>query len=263
LYCAVQCAEKVPHNLTVRATGEGGHASTPHPANAIVRLSRALAAIGAHQEPVRLSEVTRGFLSDLGATWPDRAVGTAMCDVTSDDPEIHARGVKVLADIPSLDAQLRNTAAVTTVSGGTRSNVLPTEAVANLNVRMLPGFPVDDLRARLIRTVDDPHVEITVRSSGRQAPASPVNSEMFETIVQVMHALAPGAPCVPSLSAGATDSAALRLHGMHCYGVLPFPMSQADEDRMHGHDERVSVDSLSFGIAFTCDLVERLCQVPH
>ncbi len=262
LYCAVQCAEKVPHNLTVTATGEGGHSSVPHDANAIARLSRALAVIAAHREPVRLSEVTRGFLRALGPMWNDPEVGTAMVDVTADDSDAHARGSAKLAAIPSLDALLRNTTAITTVTGGTRSNVLPTEAVANVNVRMLPGFPVEDLLTRLTRAVNDANVEITVRSSGRPAPASPIASEMFEAIVHVLRELAPEAPCVPALSAGATDSAALRLHGIHCYGVLPFPMPQEDEDRMHGHDERLSVDALSFGITFTCDVVDRLCRAP-
>lgn len=261
LYCAIQCAEKVPHNVTVKAVGEGGHASMPHDENAILRLARALSVVGAHKEPVRLSEVTRGYLKDVSERWPDAHVGAAMRDVTSDDPGVHARAEAVLAGVPSLDAQLRNTVAVTTVNGGTRSNVLPTEATANLNVRMLPGFSVDDLCARLTRAINDPMVDISVRSSGRIAPATPVNSEMFHAIVDVVGGLAPGAPCVPSLSAGATDSAALRLHGIHCYGVLPFPMPQEDEDRMHGHDERLSVDALSFGIAFTCEVVMRMCRV--
>ena len=78
LYVAVQNTEKVPYGVIVTAHGPGGHAAIPLEGNAIVRLGRALAAIGAHQEPVVIKPTTKVFFEDLGAVWPDKTVGKAM-----------------------------------------------------------------------------------------------------------------------------------------------------------------------------------------
>jgi len=139
LYCAIQCAEKVPYNVVLKATGTGGHASVPHRGNAIARLARALARIEAHQEPVTLDDVSRGFFGGLARVWPDPEVATAMGDVASNDPQRRAAGARVLSALPPLDAVLRNGISPTLISGGIRSNVIPTEAQATLNVRLLPG----------------------------------------------------------------------------------------------------------------------------
>jgi acetylornithine deacetylase/succinyl-diaminopimelate desuccinylase-like protein len=258
LYAAVQCAEKVPHNVIVRATGSGGHASVPHPGNAIARLAAALARIGTHVEPLQLSEVTRGFVQALSTVWPDASQRSAMADLASGDPAREQRGEASLRAVPAMDAILRNGISPTLVSGGTRANVIPTEAEATLNIRTLPGERIDDLVDRLRALVDDDAVTFRVKSSGDDAPPSPVHSPMYRAIADSVRELAPQVLTVPYLSTGATDSAVLRLAGIPCYGLLPFPLTQDDEDRMHGHDERVSLESLDFGARLVHRIVERM-----
>jgi len=258
LYCAIQCAEKVPYNVVLKATGTGGHASVPHRGNAIARLARALARIEAHQEPVALDDVSRGFFGGLARVWPDPEVATAMGDVASNDPQRRAAGARVLSALPPLDAVLRNGISPTLISGGIRSNVIPTEAQATLNVRLLPGATIDELLHRLRKAIDDPEVGFEVVSKGEDAPSSPLDGEGYRAICAALAALDPSILAVPYLSTGATDSAPLRMAGMQCYGILPFPMEQEDEDRMHGHDERVAVNSLGFGVRLTCGIVQRL-----
>lgn len=257
-YCAIQCAEKVPYNVVMTATGTGGHASVPHGGNAIARLVRSLARIEAHEEPVTLGDVSRGFFGGLAGVWPDPAIAGAMADVVSNDPKRVAAGARVLSALPALDAVLRNGISPTLISGGIRPNVIPTEAQATLNVRLLPGARIDDLLARLRAVVDDNDVRFEVVSKGSDAPPSPLTGEGYRAICDALAALDPSIVPVPFLSAGATDSAPLRKSGMHCYGLLPFPMEQEDEDRMHGHDERVSVNALGFGVRLTCGIVQRL-----
>ncbi|MEO7964403.1 MAG: M20/M25/M40 family metallo-hydrolase, partial [Gemmatimonadaceae bacterium] len=104
LYCAVQCAEKVPHNVTVTARGPGGHAAIPLEGNAIARLARALSAIHLHREPFALSPITHTFFRQLAAVWPEPEVRRAMRDVSADDPKRVARGARALKRIPSFDA---------------------------------------------------------------------------------------------------------------------------------------------------------------
>ncbi|MCC6318809.1 MAG: M20/M25/M40 family metallo-hydrolase [Gemmatimonadaceae bacterium] len=258
LYAAVQCAEKVPYNVVVTARGPGGHASVPLAGNAIARLSRAVARIAEHEEPLRLTPVTREFFRSLSVIWPDEALREAMADVASDDQARVSRGAARLRQDPGLDATLRNGISPTLITGGLRSNVIPTEASATLNVRMLPDEPLADLIARLTTVCDDPAIEFTVRSSGRVSPSSAIDTEAFAAIRRAVERLDPGLITVPYLSTGATDSAALREAGIACYGLLPFPLTEGDESRMHGHDERVGVDAIGFGLWLTCAIVEEL-----
>ena len=153
----------------------------------------------------------------------------------------------MLSTIPVFNAVIRNGISPTLVSGGIRSNVIPTEATATLNVRNLPGESIHDVVARLKAAVNDPLVDITVADSGVDTPASSFETPMFTAIADAVKELDPSMVTVPYLSTGATDSARLRALGMQAYGILPFPMAQDDEDRMHGNDERIPLASLAFG----------------
>jgi acetylornithine deacetylase/succinyl-diaminopimelate desuccinylase-like protein len=260
LYVAVQNTEKVPHIVTVTARGPGGHASVPLAGNAIPRLGRALAAIGRHREPVQVTPTTRAFFGQLAAVWPNAAQRRAMADVASRDSSRVQRGARVLAATPVFDAVLRTGISPTLVSGGIRSNVIPTEAVATLNVRTLPGQSIDSVVARLRRAVNDPMVELTITDRGEDAPPSDFTSPMFAAIAESVRALAPGMVTVPYLSTGATDSARLRRLGMQAYGILPFPLDQNDENRMHGNDERIPLESLHFGTQLIYGAVVRVAR---
>jgi acetylornithine deacetylase/succinyl-diaminopimelate desuccinylase-like protein len=99
---------------------------------------------------------------------------------------------------------------------------------------------------------------MTVVSRGGEAPATPTDTPMYRAIVDAVATLAPGVPSVPFLSTGATDSASLRRAGVNAYGLLPFPLTEGDEGRMHGHDERVSVRSLEFAVRLTWDILHRV-----
>jgi acetylornithine deacetylase/succinyl-diaminopimelate desuccinylase-like protein len=247
LYAAVQTAEKVPHLVTVTARGEGGHASVPLAGNAVVRLGRALAAIGAWRAPTVVTPTARRFFAELAGVWPDRAVARAMAEVASGDARRVRRGAAALRRVPALDALLRAGVSATIVQGGIRSNVIPTEATATLDVRTLPGQSVDAVVAGLRRAVGDPLVTIAVAERGEDAPASDFESPLFRAIADAARALDPALVTVPYLSTGATDSARLRRWGMPAFGLLPFPLDEEDEGRMHGHDERVPIASLLFG----------------
>lgn len=258
LYCAIQCAEKVPHNVVVKATGTSGHAAVPRSDNSVNRLARALTRIELHKEPISLDDVTRGFLAGLAPVWPDREAGAAMEAVASNDPQRRETGALSLAQFPAIDATIRNTVSATMLKGGVRSNVIPAETSATLNVRTLPGTGISEVVERLRAAVNDPAVGFEVVSSGQDAPPSQLDGEGYKAITDALRELDPNIPSVPYLSSGATDSAALRRAGIQCYGVLPFPLTQEDEDRMHGNDERIPVNSLGFGVKLTSGIVERL-----
>lgn len=260
LYVAVQNTEKVPHGITLTARGPGGHAAIPLAGNAILRLGRALARLSAYKEPVQVNPTTREFFARLGRVWPNREERAAMVDVATLDTRRIQRGARVLERIPVFDAVLRNGISVTMLNGGIRSNVIPTEATAVLNVRTLPGQSIDGVARRLRRVIGDPLVEVAVTTRGADAPASDFASPMFNAIHESVRALDPSMIVVPYLSTGATDSAALRAWGMQAFGLLPFPMNQDDEDRMHGNDERVPLASLDFGTRMIYGAILRVAR---
>src|SRR6476469_8175123 len=260
LYVAVQNSEKVPHTVTVTAHGPGGHASIPLKGNAILRLGRALAKISDYREPVQVNPTTREFFTRLSAVWPTRDERAAMADVASTDPRRVQRGARVLGRTAVFDAVLRNGISATIIQGGIRGNVIPTEATATLNIRTLPGQSIDGVVARLKKVINDSLVTFAITSRGTDAPASEFVSPMFTAIQQSASALDPSLVTVPYLSTGATDSARLRAWGIQAFGLLPFPMNQDDEDRMHGNDERVPLASLEFGTKLVYGAIARVAR---
>ncbi len=257
-YVALQSAEKVSHVVTMTARGPDGHASIPLEGNAIARLGRALAVAGAHREPTVLTPTTTRFFSALAAAWPDAAEARAMADVASGDAARVERGAEVLRRIPTLDAVLRNGISLTLVQGGFRSNVIPGEATATLNIRTLPGQSLDSTLARLARAIGDSLVSFTVTSRGEESPAMSAENEFFAAVERAAKRLDPRIVVVPYLSTGATDSADLRRAGIKAYGLLPFPLEMPDEERMHGNDERLPLDAFAFGIRFVTGIAEAL-----
>jgi acetylornithine deacetylase/succinyl-diaminopimelate desuccinylase-like protein len=183
-----------------------------------------------------------------------------MADVASADTRRVQRGARMLERIPVFDAVLRNGISATIVQGGIRTNVIPTDATAKLNIRTLPGQSIDSVVKRLKRVVDDSLVDIAVTDRGQDSPASDFHSPMFTAIRESVSALDPSMTVVPYLSTGATDSARLRNWGIQAFGLLPFPMNQDDEDRMHGNDERVPLASLDFGTRMIYGAVSRVAR---
>lgn len=257
-YVALQAAEKVSNVITMTARGPDGHAAIPLEGNAIARLGRALAVAGSHREPTVLTSTTTRFFSELAKVWPDAAEARAMGDVASGDAARVERGADVLRATPTLDAVLRNGISLTMVSGGIRSNVIPSEAQATLNIRTLPGESIDSVVARLHRAIGDSLVTLAVTSRGQQSPAMSAENEFFTAVERAARRVDPTITVVPYLSTGATDSADLRRAGIKAYGLLPFPLEMPDEERMHGNDERLPIEAFSFGIRFVTGIIEAL-----
>ena len=191
--------------------------------------------------------------------WSDEEELAAMSAIASSDPDEQARGAAVISRIPMFNAVVRNTIAPTILAGGFQGNVIPAEASAVLNVRTMPNHSIDEVVSRLRAVIgDDNVVDVAVTARSADSPPSDSNSAMFEAIASSAKELDPEMAVVPYLGAGATDSAALRRIGINAYGILPFPMAKEDEERMHGHDERVSIEGLLFGVRVIYESVRRV-----
>ncbi len=258
-YIGVQASEKVPYNVTMVAEGTPGHASIPRPDNAITHLADALSKIGAYDAPAKPQTIVLRYFDGL-AQWEDEDTAKWMRAI--EQPERLQLAVRHLGDAnPMWSAMLQNTVTPTMVQGGFRGNVTPSEASANLNVRLLPGETIQDLIAQLTKIVADPQIHFELApDGGENAPPSSLDTPLYQLIVRDAQQDFPGAVVLPFLSTGATDSAELRLHNVQAYGLLPFPLSQDDQLRMHGTDERMPMASFHQGVGFLYHVVSEFAR---
>jgi acetylornithine deacetylase/succinyl-diaminopimelate desuccinylase-like protein len=248
-YVGVEASEKVPVNVTVTATGTSGHASIPREDNAVVHLSQAVAKIAAYQTPFQLNPVTEAYFERLSAVEED-SIGKWMRALDMSSRSDLAE--KKLSEMnPIWNAMMRDTISPTMLDAGVRANVIPSEARATLNIRLLPGDAIESLLAKLQQTVNDPQIRFEADMSiGEAAPSSSLESSLYKTIQQAASEEFPGAAVVPMMSPAATDSAFLRLRNVQAYGLLPFPLTEDDILRMHADNERIPVASFRKGIEF-------------
>lgn len=204
-----------------------------------------------------------------------RTVLLQVAEKSSHIVTITARGIAGHAGVPRADNAIvalgRALAAIgefasdpahgvspTILQAGFKSNVIPADATATLNVRTRPGESVDAVVAELRRLVANPAVEVRVTERGDEAPASSDETPMYAAIADSARAIDADATVMPYVSNGVTDSARLRLLGVQAYGVLPFPLTLEDEERMHGADERVPIDALAYGVRLVHGAVRRI-----
>ncbi len=246
-YVAVQASEKVPVNVAVVARGTTGHASIPTKDNAVVHLAAALVKIGSYSAPAHFTTIVRRYFEQLAAIEDDE-IGKWMRSLDTTDRGEHAQ--KVLSDAnPMWNSMMRDSIAPTMLTAGVRANVIPGEARANLNIRLLPGDTIDVLLAELTKLVNDPQVRFEIQpDAGLAAPPSSLENDFYATITRVAGREFSNVPVLPFQSTGATDSAQLRLHNVQSYGFLPFPLTDDDVRRMHGNDERIPLASFAKGV---------------
>jgi acetylornithine deacetylase/succinyl-diaminopimelate desuccinylase-like protein len=257
-YVAVQASEKVAMNANVIATGQGGHASMPTKNNPVVHVAAAVQKIGDYTAPVHLTSITRRYFEGLSAIEDDE-VAKWMRVLDSGDRADHAQ--RVLSDAsPLWNSMMRDTVAPTMLQAGIRANVIPSEARATLNIRLLPGDSTEALLSDLRKLVNDPTVKIELQpDAGLAAPNSSIETDFYSTITKVSAQEFGGVPVLPFMSTGATDSAQLRLHSVQAYGLRPFPMSDEDDRRVHGDDERIPIAAFAKGVDLITRIVAEFC----
>lgn len=260
---SVQTAEKVPHAIELTATGTSGHGSVPREDNAIGRLSAAIARVVAWKPPIRLNETTRAYFERLaaGARPDDAARYRAVLEPAS---PAAAAAVDYFARVePSRASMLRSSIAPTMISGGYRVNVIPSEARATLDVRLLPDEDPAGFLAMVRRVLDDPLVraEYAARDVRPRAPAASLGSDAYRVLQSAM-ARHYDTAVLPTMSTGATDMAYLRAKGIPCYGIGP--ATDADDAQKgfgaHSDQERLLESELHRFVRFTWDIAVELAR---
>jgi acetylornithine deacetylase/succinyl-diaminopimelate desuccinylase-like protein len=237
--------EKVPRTTRLVAHGSSGHASIPRPDNPVIHLAAAVGKFGEWQPPSRLNETTRLFFQRLATISPP---DEAALYRNVEDPAVQE---KLRLSKPSYYSMLRTSIVPTIVKGGFRTNVIPADAEATLDIRSLPDEDMDALLEKIRQIINDPQIEIVRNNYGARptSPPSGVNTEMFAALERAQKKVFPTAVTLPAMGTGATDSAQLRAKGVQAYG-LGNVSTDDDRRRVHGNDERASIEGLGKFLEF-------------
>ncbi len=252
----IQIAEKIYATFRVTAKNPGGHSSLPRDDNAIYELAEALLKIRDFKFPVELNDVMRvSFQRQAQINSGERA---ADFRALLESP-IPQDSLDRLSSEAAINAQLRTTAVATLLDGGHAPNALPQTAVANVNVRMLPGSDPQDVLKTLITVVDNPELLVEYRGGGSITDPSPLSEEIMAAVETVTEAMWPGVTVMPTMSTGATDGARMRRAGIPTYGTSGLFVDRNDM-RIHGQDERLLKESLYGGYKFLYSLAKELSK---
>jgi acetylornithine deacetylase/succinyl-diaminopimelate desuccinylase-like protein len=258
----VQVAEKGIAWLRAVATGATGHGSIPRDDNAVVRLSAFLARAGRRRLPLHASPEARRFLEAL-AELQGRAGRAALPLLLNPrwSNLVLRRGVRDPGMVRLLSAVLRNTVTPTVVHAGSKVNVIPGRAEAELDGRIAVGSSEAELLAELGRLAG-PDIELELLAPSRPPTVTPPGDPLFDVLAGVVADHHPGAVAVPTITPGFTDAKFWSELGTACYGFAPVRLERSDPDfaaMFHGDDERIPVAGLHAGLRMLADTVARWC----
>ena len=252
-YVGVDVGEKTTYWMHVVAHGRPGHGSRPIADSAPNRLVRALNRILAYQTPLRVLPVVDEFLRDMAPYEPpERAAQYRDIKKAIEDKKFQE---EVQKD-ESLNFLLRDTISITMMGGSEQTNVIPPEAWANLDVRILPGGDPKAVLAAVRRVVNDPNVTVEPwKGEFRVANYSGTDNALFAAIREVSGKYFPGTPVVPHITSGYTENQRYRPLGIIAYGFNPYTATDAEGNTEHGNDERIRVEEVRRGPRILFDVV--------
>src|SRR5262245_61369206 len=253
---SVQTSEKISLSYQLEVKNRGGQRWLPRADNAIYRLAEGLVRLSKFSFPFKLNETTRAYFART-AELENEQIAADIRSVISSRPDPAALSLTRLSANPVYNAQLRTTCVATLLEGGHAYNALPQAAPATINCRLLPGEPVEEVTATLKRVLADDQISLTQIGEPVLSAPSALHEEIMGTIAKLSAEFWPGAPIVPTMSAGATDGSYLRNAGIPTYGHSGLA-GDVDDNRAHGRDERVLVKSFYAGQEYLYRLVKTL-----
>jgi acetylornithine deacetylase/succinyl-diaminopimelate desuccinylase-like protein len=259
-----EATEKLYADYSVLATNPGGHSSLPKPDNAIYHVADALAVLEKSPFPFELNNVTREYFSQMAAIDKGQTAADFRA-ILATPPEQAA--IDRLSQDARYNSTMRTTCVATMMSAGHAPNALPQRAEANVNCRIFPGHAQEEIRLELVKLFNDPKLTVRYRSdagdvsdhgSERKAMAPPpLRPDVMQALRRVAGKLWPGAPVIPIMETGASDSIYTMTAGIPSYGICGVAIDH-DDVRMHGKDERVPVASYYTGVEFYYEFLRKL-----
>jgi acetylornithine deacetylase/succinyl-diaminopimelate desuccinylase-like protein len=255
----IQVAEKGVAWMRMTAKGEPGHASMPHGDNAVLHLAKALDRLRLKGRlPIHITPTVHEMLTILSEHLPfpnGKIIGQLR------NPRLASQVLNFLPDEARrlFNAMLTNTVSPTILSAGTKTNVIPSEAQADIDCRTLPGqSPVDAMAEILKVTGKGITLETLYTSSGAEFPS---DTPLYRLMTKALKNMDPNAIVSPMLMPGASDAAEYQRAGIIVYGFTPgivpedFPLIKM----AHGHDERLPISYLRSGLPALWEVVSEFC----
>ena len=234
---AIETAQKGMAWMRLTAHGRAGHGSMIAEDNAVTALCEAVARLGAHQFPIRMTKTMQAFLDEIAELF----------GITLDPDDMDATIAQLGTMARMIGATLRNTANPTMLTAGYKTNVIPGEAHAIVDGRFLPGYEEEFLEQ--VREIVGDNIQIEMLHHDK-ALETTFDGALVDAMVAALLAEDPDAKTIPYTLSGGTDAKSFSDLGMRCFGFAPLRLP-ADLDfsgMFHGVDERVPIDGLEFGV---------------
>ena len=266
LYYELDGTEKVYGDYQLMTTNPGGHSSLPVPDNAIYQLAAGLGRLEKYEFPFELNTVTRGYFEQMSTIETGQRAAD-MRAILHTPPD--AAAIARLSKDPNDHSIMHTTCVATRLEGGHANNALPQRASAVVNCRILPGHSPEEVRQVLIRVLADPHItvryiddngQVQDKASDRKGyPPPPLSPEIMKPLEALVAQDWPGLKVVPNMSAGASDGVYTSAAGLPTYTITGIEIDK-DNQRAHGRDERLGVESFYKGNEFFYQYIKAIAS---
>ena len=252
-YYGVGVEEKRPFGLTLVAKGVPSHGSRPTKQNPVPRLVAALDRVARYETPLHAVPGVARYFKALSAGYTGQQ-RKWLADVAA-ATKVPAARAWLTSDV-YWNAILRNTISLTVLTGSNKNNVIPPEASAGLDVRLLPDQDPAAFLAQIRRVVADSAIEIIAPKTLKARMDNPVDTDLFRAVERATRDRDPRALVTTPMFTAASDRPAYRALGIITYGFDPFKVPSADMQKgMHGNDERLSLENIGFGVRYLYDVL--------
>jgi carboxypeptidase PM20D1 len=242
--------EKGYLSLNLIVAQKPGHASRPPRIQAAAVLARALERIAKRPFPFRLTSTVEGFFRDLSGLAP-RPMGALMAHARLLGPLFFA----VVAGSADIASMLRTTVAITQLEGSAADNVMPSSVRAVVNLRLLHPWTIESAIGYMKKIIGDERVEVSIHGLGTgPVPANPEHTRCggpgWKEMAEALETACPGTPALPFLMVATTDSRHYQELSKSIFRFSPHRLKPEELARIHGHDERISIENFNRGLKF-------------
>ena len=252
-YYGVSVAEKRTFWQHLSVRGIASHGSRPTKDNPVPKLVRALNRLASYETPLHVTPGVEKYFRDIARSYTGEQ-RTWLANIRRAITIPRARQW-ILSDV-YWNAILRNTISLTVVNGSNKTNVIPAEATADVDIRLLPDQNPDSVLRVLKRMVNDTSVHWSTLLAPKTPLENPVDTDLFRAIERASRERDPGALVTTYMLTGATDRPTYRRLGIITYGLDPFKVESSDSQRgVHGNNERVSIENVGFGVKYVYDIL--------
>ncbi|HEY6991344.1 MAG TPA: M20/M25/M40 family metallo-hydrolase [Bryobacteraceae bacterium] len=254
----VEASEKTYADWELTTRNPGGHSSRPVPDNAIYHIANALVKLERTPFPFELNDVTRAYFQQVAKLEKGQRREDILAILR---PTPDAAAIARLSEDARFNATMRTTCVATRLEAGHANNALPQSAHAIVNCRILPGHTPEEIKNELARLFADPQIEM--RRADPVPGKKPIGAvtlrpDVFRALERVADGMWPGAPVIPVMETGASDSVYTMGAGLPSYGISGLEIDR-DDVRAHGKDERVRVASFDRATDFYYRFLKALC----